>query len=98
MNENTFSPVAKSLKNLRLNENIINDISPNTFTKLKVIKDIELKSNQIQHLKKEALSTSFMSYEGKRTLNLEVSPNIESEFHFNQYELALYKCVVKLCL
>ena len=86
MNENTFSPVAKSLKNLRLNENIINDISPNTFTKLKVIKDIELKSNQIQHLKKEALSTSFMSYEGKRTLNLEDSPN---KFHFNQYELAL---------
>ena len=88
MNENTFSPVAKSLKNLRLNENIINDISPNTFTKLKVIKDIELKNNQIQHLKKEALSTSFMSYEGKRTLNLEDSPNIE-KFHFNQYELAL---------
>ena len=78
MNENTFSPVAKSLKNLRLNENIINDISPNTFTKLKVIKDIELKSNQIQHLKKEALSTSVMSYEGKRTLNLEDSPNIVS--------------------
>ena len=78
MNENTFSPVAKSLKNLRLNENIINDISPNTFTKLKVIKDIELKSNQIQHLKKEALSTSFMSYEGKSSLNLEDSPNIET--------------------
>ena len=62
---NTFAPVSKSLRQLRLNANNINDIAPNSFAKLKVLEQIELQGNHLEHLKKDALTTSFTRYEGK---------------------------------
>ena len=56
----------KSLRHVQLNGNNINVIAPSSFAKLKVIQQIELMDNRLEHLKKDALTTSFMRYEGMR--------------------------------
>ena len=65
LDEKAFAPVSKSIKHIRLNDNNINDIAPNTFAKLKSIEQIEMRNNQLEHLKKPALSTIFRRPEGK---------------------------------
>ena len=65
LDEKAFAPVSKSIKHIRLNGNHINDIAPNTFAKLKSIEEIEMRDNQLEHLKKPALSTIFRRQEGK---------------------------------
>ena len=65
LDEKAFAPVTKSIKHIRLNRNNINDIAPNTFAKLKSIEQIEMRNNQLEHLKKPALSIIFKRQEGK---------------------------------
>ena len=69
LDEKAFAPVIKSIKHIRLNRNNINDIAPNTFAKLKSIEQIEMRNNQLEHLKKLALSIVFRRQEGKDNCN-----------------------------